>query len=141
MTTVSLEEKPGPSRLGRWLAGGLALVFGVATLNEGGHVLFGGAAAREEAGQVVDFVLRFNFGAGFLYLAAGAATLLGWRWATVVARVLAVATLAVFAAFGVHVLTGGAFEPRTVVAMTVRSAFWVAQALVLPGLWRRPLAG
>ena len=32
----------------------------------------------------------------------------------------------------VHVLTGGAHEPRTVVAMTLRSAFWVAQALLLP---------
>ena len=45
---------------------------------------------------------------------------------------LAVATLVVFVAFGVHVLAGGAFELRTVIAMTLRSGFWVTQALLLP---------
>lgn len=33
-----------------------------------------------------------------------------------------------------HVATGGAFETRTAVAMSVRSVFWVVQALVLPRL-------
>ena len=45
---------------------------------------------------------------------------------------LAVATLVVVVAFGVHVLAGGAFELRTVIAMTLRSGFWVTQALLLP---------
>ena len=41
---------------------------------------------------------------------------------------LAAATLAVFAALGVHILNGGAYETRTVIAMTIRSALWVAIA-------------
>lgn len=126
-----------PTRLAawHWLAGLLAIVFGLATVIEGGHTLFGGPAARAEAGQVVSFVLAFNFGAGFAYLLAGAAALTRRRWAAGLAVALAAATLAVFAAFGVQVLHGGAYERRTVIAMSVRSLFWVAQALVL---WRRP---
>lgn len=41
---------------------------------------------------------------------------------------------------GNFVSSGGAFEPRTVIAMTLRSGFWVAQALLLPHVldWRMP---
>lgn len=102
----------------RWVAGGLAVAFGLATLAEGGQVLFGGPAARAEAGRVVPFVLAFNFGAAFFYFATGAATLARQSWAVWLARALAGATALVFLAFGVHVLQGGAFETRTGVAMT-----------------------
>ena len=97
-------------------------------------MLFGGPAARAAAGNVVPFVLLFNFAAGFAYIHGGLATLLQRGWAVWLARALAAATLLVFAAFGLHVLTGGAYEPRTVVAMTLRSGFWLAQALLLPRL-------
>ena len=134
MTTATIDDTARRSGVGRWIAGGLAVVFGLATLVEGGHVLFGGPAARAEAGDIVPFVLLFNFGAGFVYVLAGLATLFRRGWAVWIARALAVATLLVFAAFGIHVFGGGTFEPRTVVAMTIRSAFWVAQALLLPRL-------
>ncbi len=113
------------------VAGVLAILFGVATLVEGGHVLFGGPAARAEAGHVVPFVLAFNFAAGFVYVAAGLATLARRRAAVWIARALAAATVLVFGALGAHVLAGGAYEPRTVVAMTIRAAFWIAEALAL----------
>jgi hypothetical protein len=120
----------------RWVAGGAALLFGLATVVEGGHVLFGGPEARAQAGNIVPFVLVFNFGAGFVYIATGAATLAGRSWAVQLARVLAASTLMIFAAFGVHVVAGGAFEPRTVAAMSLRSVFWLLQALSLPKLLR-----
>jgi len=118
----------------RWVAGGFAVAFGLATIMEGGSVLLGGSAARAEAGHVVPFVLAFNFAAGFVYVAAGAATLAGRAWAAWLALALASSTLLVFAAFGVHVIRGGEFEARTVAAMTMRSAFWVVQSLTLPML-------
>lgn len=121
-------------KVARWLLGGLAVAFGLATLAEGGGVLFGSAQARAAAGNVVPFVLWFNFVAGFVYIAGGLATLRRRSVAIWIARALAAATLLVFAAFAVHVLTGGAHEPRTVVAMTLRSGFWLAQALLLPRL-------
>ena len=122
--------RPAP-RAQRLVAGALAIVFGLATLAEGGHVLFGGPEARAEAGRVVPFVLYFNFGAAFAYVAAGAGALLGRAWAVWIARALAATTVVVFVALGAHVLSGGAFEPRTPVAMTIRSVFWIAQAIAL----------
>lgn len=138
MTTTAVERRtPGGSIVAwRWLTGGLAVAFGVATLVEGGHVLFGSAASQAEAGNVVPFILLFNFGAAFAYVLCGMATVAGRPWAVWVARALAVTTLVMFAAFGVHVLQGSAYEIRTVAAMSVRSAFWVAQGLILPALLR-----
>lgn len=121
-------------RWGRWLAGALAIGFGVATLIEGSHVAFGGPAARAAAGPVVPFVLYFNLVAGAGYVAAGVGAVRGRGWALTLARALAATTLLVFAAFGVHVLTGGAYAARTVGAMALRSAFWIAQAIALARL-------
>lgn len=133
MTTTV--PRPAPhAPLGRWALGATAVVFGAATLIEGGHVLFGGPAARAEAGNVVPSVLLFNFSSGFAYVLGGVGAVLGRAWAPWLARALALASLCVFAAFGLHVAWGGAYELRTVVAMTVRSGFWIAQALLLPRL-------
>ena len=123
------------------LAGGLALVFGIATLVEGGHVLFGGPEARAAAGNIVPFVLAFNFGAGFVYVITGAAIIGQQRVAIRLAQLLAVATVLVFGGFGVHVLLGGAFELRTVIAMSLRSGFWIAQSLALPRLLANATCG
>ncbi len=123
-TTASESLDPKRTSAWRWLAGVLAVAFGVATLFEGGHVLFGGPAAQAEAGKVVPFVLLFNFGAGFAYVLGGLATIMRRAWAVWVARVVAVATVVVFAAFGIYVLRGGAYELRTLVAMTTSSAPW-----------------
>ena len=48
------------------------------------------------------------------------------------ARTLAIAaaTVLVFGAFGIHVAAGGAFEARTVWAMTLRSVVWILIAAV-----------
>lgn len=135
MSTATVAGARSRLAAGRWILGGMAVVFGVATLLEGGTVLWGGPDARAEAGNVVPFVLMFNFGAAFAYVAGGLATLFGRPWSIWVARGLAGSTLLVFAALGVHVLSGGSYETRTLVAMTLRSGFWVAQALVLPRLF------
>jgi hypothetical protein len=108
----------------------LAVAFGLLTLKAGGTVLFGGPEARAAAGDYVPFVLWFNFLAGFLYIAAGIGMAWGWWWGVRLGAGLAAATLLVFAAFGVHVLLGGAYEARTVIAMTVRSGFWLVAAAV-----------
>ena len=96
---------PGP----RWLLG-LALLagaFGIATVVSGGRVLFGPEAVRAAAGQVVPFVLWFNFLAGFAYLAAAVGLWRARRWAAPLSLAIAAATALVFLALGVHVLRGG----------------------------------
>lgn len=112
----------------------LAIVFGVATLRAGGSVLFGSEEARRAAGAYVGFVVWFNFLAGFAYVAAGIGLWLRRRWGFVLAAALAIATLAVFAAFGLHVASGGAWEPRTVGALTLRTVVWAVIAAIA---WRR----
>ena len=106
----------------------VAVVFGLATLRAGGSVLFGDGA--QAAGKVVGFVLWFNFLAGFAYVAAGVGLWLRRAWSAQLALAIALATLLVFAAFGVHVASGGAFEMRTVGAMTLRSVVWTLIALL-----------
>lgn len=106
-----------------------AVVFGLVTIVSGGQALFGSVEARAAMGHTVPFVLWFNFLAGFLYVLAGAGLLWGKRWAAQLSLLLAVSTLVIFAAFGVHVFGEGAYEKRTIGAMTLRSLFWVAVAL------------
>lgn len=107
----------------------LAVAFGLLTIKAGGEVLFGIADAREAAGNFVPFVLWFNFLAGFAYVAAGAGIWLGRRWSVALAAAIAGSTALAFAAFGVHIADGGAYEMRTVWAFTLRLAAWCSIAL------------
>lgn len=127
---VTMSANPAPRR--RWMqaASILAVAFGLLTLKEGGTVLFGGPQARAAAGQIVPFVLWFNFLAGFAYVAAGVGLWMQRRWALWLAVAIAASTGLVFAAFGVQVLGGGAHETRTAVAMTLRTLVWAALAAI-----------
>lgn len=108
----------------------VAVLFGVLTILSGGRVLFGGPEAQIAVGNAVSFVLWFNFGAGFFYIVSGIGLVLRKRWAVWLAAVIALATVLVFAAFGMHILAGGAYEIRTVGAMTLRTLVWVGVAVI-----------
>lgn len=108
-----------------------ALGFGLLTITSGGHVLFGDEEARRAAGHYVPFVLWFNFVAGFAYAGVGFAILRSRPWAARLALCIAIATALVFAGLGIHIAMGGAFEVRTVVAMTFRTLIWCAIYLAL----------
>ena len=108
----------------------IAIAFGLLTIREGGAVLFFDGAARAAAGSYVPFVLWFNFLAGFAYVIAGAGLWLRHRWAVWLAVVIAAATAFALAAFGAHGYAGGAYEMRTVIAMSFRTLVWVAIAAI-----------
>lgn len=110
-----------------WLRGAsiVAVLFGLMTLKEGGTVLFGGEAARTAAGAYVPFVLWFNFLAGFAYVVAGLALWRRQAWSAGLALGIALATALTFAAFGIYVLNGGAYEMRTMAAMALRTTVWL----------------
>lgn len=106
----------------------VAIAFGLLTIKEGGTVLFVDGAARAAAGNYVPFVLWFNFVAGFGYVIAGIGLWMRWRWAVRLAAAIAVATAYTFVVFVVHIYYGGAYEPRTVIAMGLRTIVWTTIA-------------
>lgn len=108
------------------IAGGVAIAFGVLTIFSGGRTLLGSA----DMGAGVPFVLWFNTLAGLAYFVAGLGLWQGRRWAWPLSFAIFAATLLVFAAFGLYVAWGGAFEMRTVFAMALRSTVWGSIALV-----------
>jgi len=114
-----------------WITAIIAVTFGVMTIKAGGNVLFIDGEARRAAGNYVDFVLWFNFCAGFFYVATGIGIWLRKIWSVAAAVAIAILTLMVFLAFGVHIFSGGEYEQRTLAAMSLRSGVWIAIALVV----------
>jgi hypothetical protein len=108
------------------LAAFVAVIFGLLTIFSGGMALFGGA----EMGNTVGFVLWFNFLAGFFYVVAGIGLALKRVWSWWLALAIAIGSATVLAAFGLYVVRGGAYEMRTVFAMTLRTAVWLVMPLV-----------
>jgi hypothetical protein len=109
------------------IAAVLLVIFGLITIVSGALALFGST----DMGAVVPTVLWFNFLAGFAYIAAGIGV---WRrdaWGLLLSGAIAVATACVFGAFLWHIWRGGAYEVRTVVAMTFRLAIWVGVCIVI----------
>src|SRR4030067_955903 len=107
-----------------------AIALGVVTFLTGGRALFGSLETRADFGNAVPFVLWFNFLAGFVYIVAGVGLLLCRHWAVYTSLFVAVSTILVFVAFGVHVIGGGAFARRTIFALTIRSLFWIAVTIL-----------
>lgn len=120
-----------------WAISLVALGFGLLTIKEGGMVVFGNDAARAAAGNYVPFVVWFNFVAGFAYVTAGVGLWLQQRWALWLAATIAVATALTFAALGLHIYSGEAYEQRTVFAMSLRTVVWVVIASVALRVLRR----
>ena len=110
--------------IGFWVITVVAVLFGLLTIKAGGSVLFVDGQDRQAAGNYVPFVVWFNFLAGFLYIIAGAGLWMQRRWAVWLSIFITLATLVVFAAFGIVVINGEAYEVRTVAAMSLRTVVW-----------------
>ena len=121
MTTTSGSRRS----ISIWVFSLLAGVFGLLTVKSGGSVLFIDGAARQAAGHYVPFVLWFNFSAGFVYVVTAIVLWLMRPWSVWLSLLLAGSTLIIFAAFGLHILNGGEYEMRTVMAMILRSVVWI----------------
>lgn len=107
-----------------------AVLFGVATIKEGGSVLFT-ETGRISAGDYVPFVVWFNFFAGFAYVAAGVVLFRQKSCSRRLSTVIAVSSTIVFILLGLYILNGGAYELRTVAAMALRSALWIFITVVV----------
>ena len=121
-----MREKSSRRGIGLQIVAVVAVVFGVASVVAGGRTLFGGV----DMGAVVPFVLWFNFLAGFAYVVAGLGLLLRQRWAVWLSIAILTGTVLILLAFGLHVMTGGAFEKRTALAMVTRTTVWAVISAV-----------
>ena len=108
----------------------VSIVFGLLTIKSGGMVLFTDGEAHQAAGNYVPFVLWFNFIAGFIYITTGIGLWLQLNWSALLAKIIALLTLLVFIALGVHIYMGGASEIRTIAAMSMRLTIWSIIAFV-----------
>ena len=107
-----------------------AIIFGIITIISGGKSLFTEVGSGA-AGNYVPFVLWFNFVAGFAYIFAGVGMAQDRAWSKKLAVSIAATTCLVFVFFGIHIAMGGAYENRTVIAMVLRSGFWLIVARLL----------
>ena len=114
----------------------VAILFGLLTIKSGGMVLFTQGEAHQAAGNYVPFVLWFNFIAGFAYLAAGIGLWMQRSWAAQLAAAIALFTVLVFIAFGLYIFLDGAYEVRTIGAMSLRSTVWIVITLVTYNIGR-----
>ena len=64
---------------------------------------------------------------------AGAGPWLQRRWSAWLAVAIVASTALLFAAFGIHAYNGGAYEPRTMAAMSLRTLLW---AVIAALSWR-----
>ncbi len=117
----------------------VAILFGLLTIKSGGMVLFTQGEAHQAAGNYVPFVLWFNFIAGFAYVSAGIGLWLQRSWSVVLAKIIAIFTVLVFIAFGLHIYLDGAYEARTIGAMSLRSTIWIIISIVTYILARKHL--
>lgn len=124
MKTVELKPSPWIRAMALF-----ALLFGLLTIISGGSVLFN-SEARQLAGNYVGFVLWFNFLAGFAYVIAGIGLWTRQRWSIWLSFAIAVASLIVFVALGLHILSGGDYEGRTIAAMSLRTLLWFIISVV-----------
>lgn len=122
---TELTFSPKPST-GLRVAAVFAFIFGAMTLFSAGNVLFGPDAARQAAGEIVPFVVWFNFGAGFFYILAALGIWLGRNWAFHLSMLIAAATALTAVMFARQVMAGDGYEMRTVGALVLRVGVWAA---------------
>ena len=124
-----------------WVTAIIAVVFGAMTIKSGGSVLFINGEARLAAGNYVDFVLWFNFIAGFFYIATGFGFWLKKSWAPMLAITIASLTILVFAAFGIHVFYANFNHDASYVLKYIHISIFITIAGILIGVSRHRASG
>lgn len=116
--------------------GGIAILFGIATIISGGRALFVFHAIADPTAKIVPFILYFNFAAGFAYIMTGFGLMLHRKWAPPFAVAIAVTTILVFIGLGTWIFAGKPYAMRTIGAMSLRAAFWFGVSLASILRWR-----
>ena len=104
-------------------------LFGLLTVFMGGSVIFDLFGIRAIEGNYVLFVVWANWICGFLYLIAAYGLLKQKRWTSKLLFAAFLLLAITFAAFIMHIQSGGIYERKTIFAMTFRTMITLAIAI------------
>jgi hypothetical protein len=128
-------NEPLAVRIVRWLTGGVAAVFGVATLVAGGRVLLGG----DPGYQTFPPLLVYNTTMGLAYLAVGIMIWRSPRLGRAGARAIFMLNVVALITIVLVYSAGGGVAVDSLQAMSFRTGVWMA--LFLSAAWlARPRA-
>lgn len=105
------------------------IVFGIVTIFAGGNALFT-ESGKLAAGKIIPLILWYNFIAGFFYIMAGFAMFKQKSIAIRLSMLLANSAFAIYFALLMHIFDGKEYEMRTLYAMTFRTFYWIAIAII-----------
>lgn len=105
------------------------ILFGLLTVFMGGSVIFDLFGIRAIEGNYVLFVVWANWICGFLYLFAAYGLLKQKRWTSKLLFAAFLLLAITFAAFIMHIQSGGIYERKTIFAMTFRTMITLAIAI------------
>ena len=104
-------------------------LFGLLTVFMGGSVIFDLFGIRAIEGNYVLFVVWANWICGFLYLIAAYGLVKQKRWTSKLLFAAFLLLAITFAAFIMHIQSGGIYERKTIFAMTFRTMITLAIAI------------
>ena len=104
-------------------------LFGLLTVFMGGAVIFNLFGIRAIEGNYVLFVVWANWICGFAYLIAAYGLVNHKRWTSKLLFAAFLLLMITFAAFIMHIQSGGIYERKTIFAMTFRTIITLAIAI------------
>jgi hypothetical protein len=107
-----------------------AFIFGILTLISGYQNLFNAEVIKSQ-GNIIPLVLRYNFGAGFFYIITSVLVLKGHKLGLRLTSTLSSLNVVVFIYLLNYIYDGGAYQGKTVAAMSFRTIFWIVFFIVL----------
>ena len=116
----------------KYTATGIAaflILFGLLTVFMGGSVIFDLFGIRAIEGNYVLFVVWANWICGFLYLIAAYGLVKQKRWTSKLLFAAFLLLAITFAAFIMHIQSGGIYERKTIFTMTFRTMITLAIAI------------
>lgn len=112
------------------ISGFIIALFGIITLFMSTSVIFGLFDMRAKEGNYVLFVVIANFLCAFLYLDAAYDFFIRKKWTTMVLNFAVGVLVITFIGLGIHIYSGGIYEPKTVYAMMFRIIATIAFLLI-----------
>lgn len=107
-----------------------AIIFGIMTIFSGGQNLFNSEVIKTQ-GNVIPEILWFNFSAGFVYLLIATLVLMQKKIALRITATLSALNFVALLHLINHVSQNGAYEVKTIFAMSFRTIFWFAFLIAL----------